>query len=76
MHAVMVEAIPARALGALAIAGQVFFAVVGRIVVFSGHGKHLSGFGALQQLGQRIELAGFGRVRQIAGVNQEVRCFG
>src|ERR1700722_13885416 len=65
------EALTGGSIGALAEPGKIFFAVVGRIVVFSRNIEHLFRFSALQQLTEGIELGRLCRVSQIAGMDQK-----
>src|SRR5579862_1152422 len=68
----LVEAVPAASLRAFAIPLEIRLAVVRRSIVFARHVVYLS-FYAAQHLIQSVEFRRVCPVRQIAGVEQELR---
>src|SRR3984957_2312190 len=72
VHAVRLEAVPAVALGALAEAVQVAFAVLLQDVVLARDGVHRQ-LGAAAKLCRGIELRRLGKMRYIAGMDHECR---
>src|ERR1043166_9188892 len=71
MHAAVIEAVPAAARRAFAVALQVASAVVGRHVVLAGHVEDAIALDALEHLARRIEFVGFGELRDVARVQDE-----
>ena len=72
VNAFVIEAVPAVAGGALAVAREVELAVVDRGVVLAGNVEDLA-LGSRQELVERVELGGLRSVREIAGVDDEIR---
>ena len=73
VYARYVEAVPAVAAGALTEDRAILLpGVVGRIV-FSRNGEHVRGVQPVEHLIHLIELRGRGQMREIAGVDHEVR---
>ena len=72
MDVLVIEAVPAGAFGVFAVAFQVEFAIVDRCIVLAGDEEDLLRLRGLQHLVERVVFAGFGRVAEIAGVNDEV----
>ena len=66
MGALVVEAAPAVAASALAIAFEIKFRIVGEDVMFAGHVKRPLDFGATDNLGAGIEFVRFGEVSDVA----------
>src|SRR5262249_10229587 len=62
---------PARPLRTFPEALAILLSVVVEDIVLARHVKDLLGFAALQNLLQRVELLGFGEMRQVAGVQHE-----
>ena len=75
VHAMCVEAVPAVAFGALAVAVEVALAVFLQYVVLPGNGVDLQS-GRFQKLRTVIEFLGLGQMRDVAGVNDERRLVG
>src|SRR6516225_1136011 len=73
VHALVVEAVPAAAVGALAIALQIPLAIIRGDVMFAGHIKDLLRPGLLKDLVHHVELAGLRRVAEVAGMNEKLR---
>src|SRR5579864_3004950 len=73
MNAFLIKAVPACALGVLAIAFQILLAVVADYVMFAGNIKDILSAGAFQQLVNAIKLFRLGKVCDIAGVKNEAR---
>ena len=73
MHAFLVEAEPAGAVRALAEALEILRAVVAQDVVLAGHEEDLLGFAVLEHLLEIVELLGLRELREIAGVQDEIR---
>src|ERR1700751_1991664 len=72
MHALLIEAVPSTALGALAITLEELLAVVAQHVVLAGDEVDLFGGGSLLYLIERIELTRLRELAEIAGVNNEI----
>ncbi len=71
VHAILVEAVPARALRAFAIALQILLAFVVEDVVLAGHEEDVLGAGGLQQLIHGVKLTRLGEMADVAGVQDE-----
>ncbi len=74
VHAGGVEAVPAVAPGACAERLAVLLAAVIDGIVFPGHGEDVRGVEPGQHLLDLVELVGGGQMRQVAGVDDEIRC--
>ena len=74
VHAFVVEAVPAISLRAFAVALEIQLSVVDGGVVFAGHVEDLAA--RSENLIERVELRGLGGMRQVAGVDQEIRSCG
>ena len=73
MDAASVEAEPAAALGAFAIARAEFVAIVTDHIVFAGHIKNRTSLCGFEKLIQRVEFRWLGKMRQVPGVQNEIR---
>ena len=73
VRAFVIEAEPAAAFGSFAEALEVLFAIVIEHIVFARHVENLFGFASLENLFERVELFGLGKMRQVAGVEDELR---
>jgi hypothetical protein len=73
MDALLVEAVPTRALGSFAEAFTILRPVIIDDVVLARHVKHVASFATLQDFLKRVELLGFREVSQVAGVQHEGR---
>ena len=73
VHAVLVEAVPAGALRALAVALAILLAVVVQHVVLAGHEEDVLGAGGLQHLVDGVELSRLREMADVAGVQHERR---
>src|SRR5271169_4569019 len=71
MHAILVEAVPARSLGAFPVALQILLAVVVEDIMLAGHKEDVLSAGGLQELVHSVELSGFGEMADVAGVQHE-----
>ena len=71
MHAAVIEAVPARALRALAVALEIALAVVVEDVVLAGHVEDLSVLTLFSTCCSGVELARLREVRDVAGVKHE-----
>src|SRR5437867_8075648 len=69
----LVEAEPAAALGAFAVARAEFLAIVTDHIVFAGHIKNLTSLCGFEKLIQRVEFRWLGKMRQVPGVQNEIR---
>ena len=70
--ALVIEAEPTAALSVFAEAFEVLFAVVVEHVVFTGNVEHFLGFAAFEDLLKRVEFFRLGKMREVAGVEEEV----
>src|SRR5262249_12878746 len=73
MHALVVKALPGLASGGLAEALEKQFPVVAGDVVFAWDIEHVPLTKAPENLVQGVELGGLGKVREVAGVENQVR---
>src|SRR4051794_34392353 len=73
MRALVVEAVPAAALRALAIAREVRDTVVRRDIVLTGYVEHAVGLHFLENLVGRVELGRLGELRDVARMQYERR---
>jgi hypothetical protein len=73
VRALVVKAVPALSFRIFAKAIQVLLAIVGEHVVLAGNEKDSPRLGALEYLLGRVKLGWFGKLRNISGVQQEVR---
>ena len=73
VRALVVKAVLALSFGIFAEAVQVLFAVVGEHVVLAGNVENPSRFGALEDLLGRVKFRRLGELRNIAGMQQEIR---
>src|ERR1051326_2693159 len=71
VHALLIEAVPAGALRAFAVALQVLLAIVADHVMLARNVKDIFGAGALKDLLYVIELFRLGKVTDIAGMQDE-----
>ena len=69
----VIEAVPAAALRAFAVALEILRAVVGRDVVLAGDVEDAVRPDAFEDLIRRVELLGLGELRDVAGVQHERR---
>src|SRR5258706_695273 len=76
MDAAPIEAEPAAAFRAFAVAREKFLAVVADHVVLAGDVEYAANPGGFEQLIQRVEFSWFGKVRQIARVQNKIRAVG
>src|SRR5450432_3079419 len=76
MHTFEIEAVPACAFCIFAVAIEILLAVVAEKIVLAGHVKRVAGFGFFNHLRDGVELLGFGKMREIAGVKEKFRTLG
>src|SRR6266702_684192 len=76
MHALLVEAVPARAPGPFAEAFAVLRSVIVDDVMLARHVKDIASLATLQDLLERVEFLGFSEMGEVAGVEHEGRSFG
>ena len=74
MHTGDVKAVPPVAATSRAEGAAVLLPRIVDRVVLAGHGEHLRCLEALHHLLGLVELVGAGQVRDVAGVNDEIRC--
>src|SRR5262249_35301469 len=72
VRALLIEAVPAGAVGALAVALEILLAIVVEHVVFTGYEEHILGAGALENLIDRVELVRSRQVADVARVEHEL----
>src|SRR5215470_5407467 len=72
MHALVVEAVPAGSLRSLAEPFEVLLAAIAGEIMLAGHVENLFLFQAAEYLLHFIEFSGLGKMRQVAGVDDEV----
>ena len=73
MNALVIEALPTPPMRALPETLQVLLAVIARHIVLAGDIKHLRCRSDFKELVQRVELLGLRQMRQIAGMDDQVR---
>ena len=71
MDAAVIEAVPAVAAGALAIAFEIELGIVGEDIVLAGHVERAADLGPADDLIAGVELLGFGEMRDVAGVQEQ-----
>ena len=76
VNALLIEAEPAAAARTFSEPFQILRAIVAQDVVLARHIEDLFGFAVLEHLLQVVEFLGFRKLRQIAGVNDEIRRHG
>src|SRR5580658_1252673 len=73
MHALVIKAIPAFALGVVPVPFQIRLPVIHGSVVLTGNIKNVFGPNRFQHLIHTVELSGFRLMREVAGVNEKLR---
>src|SRR5205807_9206033 len=74
--ALIIEALPSGAQGPLAVAAEILLPAIGEDVVLAGHVEDTARPDALEVLGDRIERAGFLRMREVPSMEDEGRLGG
>ena len=64
---------PTGSRGALTVAVQELLSIVDRDIMLSRHIKRLLRLGSLKKLVERVEFAGFGKMSQISGMDDQIR---
>src|SRR3954454_19503969 len=76
MDTFLIEAVPTRASRTLAKSLEILLSIIIQDVMLARHVENLLGFAAFQDLFERVELLGLGKMREVARMKHEGRGVG